>query len=112
MWWPRTIGRTINAVAESGEQPELALAFVLKNFDALAAKQGPFFRASFVSNFMTVFSDAARADELKNFAPVHATSGGRIVAARATETIMTNADFKASVLPAIDEWIKGRAAKD
>jgi aminopeptidase N len=106
------IGRTISAVAEAGEQPELALGFVLKNFDALANRQGPTFRTTFVSNFMTVFSDAARAEELKNFAPAHATSGGRIVAARAIETIMTKAEFKADVLPAIDDWIKARGAKD
>jgi aminopeptidase N len=106
------VGRTISAVAWSGEQPELALAFVLQNFDALADKQGPFFRTTFVSGLMTAFSDAARADELKNFAPVHATSGGRIVAERSQETIAVNADFKARTLPALDDWISHRTARD
>jgi len=103
------IGAVINAVAWSGEQPELALAFVLKNFEALANKQGPAFRNTFVSNLMMVFADAARVEELKAFAPAQATSGGRVVAERAQETIMISAEFKANTLPAVDEWIKRRA---
>jgi aminopeptidase N len=56
---PSTIvGGVINAVASSGEQPDLAWDFVKANFDALAAKQGPSFREAFVANFMTNFSRA------------------------------------------------------
>jgi ERAP1-like protein len=102
----------INAVASAGEQPELAWEFVQKNFAALAAKQGPSFRDSFVSNLMASFSDAERADELARFAPAHATSGGRIVAARAHEAILIEAEFKARVLPAVDDWLKRRAGRD
>jgi aminopeptidase N len=102
----------INAVASAGEQPELAWDFVRKNFAVLAAKQGPSFRDYFVSNFMRNFSDADRAAELASFAPVHATSGGKVVAARAQEAILTDAEFKARALPAIDDWIKRRATRD
>ena len=102
----------INTVAASGEQAELAWAFMQQNFAALAARQGPLFRTTFVSNFMTNFSDAARADELASFAPVQATSGGKIVAARAQEAIMIAADVKARVLPAVDDWIKRRGGRD
>ena len=62
-----------------------------------SAKQGPAFRSTFVSNFMTSFTERARADELKDFAPVYATSGGRIIAERAEEMILINADLKATV---------------
>jgi aminopeptidase N len=102
----------INAVASAGDQPELAWEFVQKNFAVLAAKQGPSFRDYFVSNFMTNFSDADRAAELASFAPVHATSGGKIVAARAQEAILTEAELKARVLPAIDDWVKRRGGHD
>jgi hypothetical protein len=44
------------------------------------------------------------------FAPVHETSGGRRVAERAHEHIMTDADFAAQQLPAVDEWPRRRAA--
>jgi hypothetical protein len=44
------------------------------------------------------------------FAPVHETSGGRRVAERAHERIMTDADFAAQQLPAVDEWMRRRAA--
>jgi aminopeptidase N len=98
----------ISAVAGSGEQPDLAWDFVQKNFDALLARQGPAFRDQFVANFMTNFSDEAHAAELAAFAPVQATSGGRVMTARALETIAIAADLKARTLPAVDAWIKQR----
>ena len=106
---PSTIvGGVINTVASSGEQPDLAWDFVKANFDALAAKQGPSFRDAFIANFMTNFSDDAHAAELAGFAPAQATSGGRVMTARALETIAISADLKARALPAIDAWIKAR----
>jgi aminopeptidase N len=106
---PNTIvAGIINEVAASGEQPELAWDFVQKNFDALVAKQGPSFRDFFVADFMTNFSDDAHAEELKRFAPAQATSGGRVMTARALETIAIAADLKTRALPAIEVWIKGR----
>jgi aminopeptidase N len=106
---PSTIvGGVINAVASSGEQPELAWDFVQKNFDALAAKQGPQFRDAFIANFMTNFSDEAHAAELARFAPAQATSGGRVMTARALETIAISADLKTRALPAVDAWIRER----
>jgi aminopeptidase N len=106
------VGSVINSVAAAGEQPDVAWAFVRRNFQALANKQGPSFRNYFVANFMTNFSDAARAAELADFAPAHATSGGQMVAARAHEAIMIGADVKARVLPAIDDWIRQRPTQN
>jgi aminopeptidase N len=100
------VGGVINAVASSGEQPDLAWDFVQKNFDALAAKQGPQFRDAFIPNFMTNFSDDAHAAELARFAPAQATSGGRVMTARALETIAISADLKTRGLPAVDAWIR------
>jgi aminopeptidase N len=106
------VGGVINTVASAGEQPDVAWAFVRRNFQALANKQGPSFRNYFVANFMTNFSDAAHAAELADFAPAQATSGGKIVAARAHEAIMIGADVKARVLPAIDDWIRRRPTQN
>ena len=104
---PSTIvGGVINAVASSGEQPDLAWDFVQQNFDALAAKQGPQFRDAFIPNFMTNFSDDAHAAELARFAPAQATPAGRVMTARALETIAISADLKTRALPAVDAWIK------
>ena len=55
---------------------------------------------------MTNFSDAARAEACA--APAQASSGAKIMAERATEAIMTDAEFKARVLPAIHDWIRRR----
>lgn len=104
------IGRLISEVASGGEHRDLAWNFVKANFAALAAKQGPSFNDNFPANLMTNFTDAAHAAELANFAPAHATSGGRIVAGRAYERIMTAADFSARQLPAVNEWVKRRLA--
>jgi hypothetical protein len=106
---PNTIvGGVINAVASSGEQPDLAWDFVKANYDALATKLGPSFRDFFVANFMTNFSDDAHAAELALFAPAQATSGGRVMTARALETIAISADLKTRALPAIEVWIRQR----
>src|SRR5882757_93200 len=98
----------INSVASSGEQPNLAWDFLQKNYDTLLAKQGPQFRDQFIANFMTNFSDDGRAAELVAFAPAQATSGGRVMTARATETIAISADLKVRALPAVDAWIRQR----
>ncbi len=104
------MGRLISAVASQGEHRDLAWNFVKANFDALAAKLGPSFQDNFPASLLTNFTDAAHAEELANFAPAHATSGGRITAARAYERIMTAADFSAQQLPAVNEWVKRRMA--
>jgi aminopeptidase N len=100
----------INTVAWSGEQPDLAWDFVQNNLDALVARQGPDFKDLFVPNFMTNFSDAAHADELAHFAPAQATSGGRVMTARALETIAISADLGTRVLPSIAAWIADHPA--
>jgi aminopeptidase N len=98
----------IGSVASSGEQPDLAWDFLQKNYDVLFAKQGAQFRDLFIPNFMTNFSDERHAAELAAFAPAQATSGGRMMAARAQEVIAISADLKARALPAVDTWIKAR----
>src|SRR5262249_42728772 len=101
----------ISQVASQGEHRDLAWSFVKTNFTALAARQGPSFQNNFPANLLTNFTDAAHAEALANFAPAHSTSGGRIVAARSYERIMTAADFSAQQLPAVDEWVKRRMSQ-
>jgi aminopeptidase N len=103
-------GRLIGWVASQGEHAELALTFVKENFETLAGRHGPNFRNTFVSNLMANFSDHARAEELKNFAPAYETSGGRMQAERIRERIIADADFVAAQMPAIDDWVRRRAA--
>jgi aminopeptidase N len=109
---PSTIvGGVINTVASSGEQPDLAWDFVQRNLGALAARQGPSLSDEFIPSFMTNFSDDAHAAELAHFAPALATSGGRVMVARALETMAISADLKTRALPAIDAWIKAGNGK-
>ena len=99
---------TLIRIVAAGEHPELALEFARKNFDALAAKRGPDFRAFFMSGLMANFTEASYARQLVDFRPVHETSGGRIEALRAEARINESADFRAHQIPEIDEWVKGR----
>jgi aminopeptidase N len=109
---PSTIrGRMISTVAGAGEHRDLAWDFVKANFDTLAARQGPSFQDTFPAHMLTMFSDAAHARELADFAPAHKTPGGRTVAARAYERIMTDADFSAQQLPAVNAWVKEHARR-
>jgi aminopeptidase N len=105
------VGPLISQVASQGEHRDLAWSFLKANFATLAAKQGPAFQNYFPAGLMTNFADAAHAAELASFAPAQATSGGRLVAARSYERIMTGADFSAQQLPAVDEWVKRRMAR-
>jgi aminopeptidase N len=107
---PPDLANGLILTVAAGEHPQLALAFVKANFDALAAKRGPTFRAFFMSSLMSTFADRAHAEELANFAPVHETAGGRIAAARAQEEIIEAADFRAHQLPAVDRWVSQHAA--
>jgi aminopeptidase N len=107
---PPDLANGLILTVAAGEHPQLALAFVKANFEALAAKRGPTFRAFFMSSLMSTFADRAHAEELANFAPVHETAGGRIAAARAQEEIIEAADFRAHQLPAVDRWVSQHAA--
>jgi aminopeptidase N len=105
------IGRLISEVASQGEHRDLAWNFVKANFAALAAKQGPSFPEYFPAGLLTNFTDAAHAEELANFAPTQSTAGGRTVAARSYERIMTDADFSTQQLPAVIDWVLRRMAR-
>jgi aminopeptidase N len=105
-------GSMLSAMASDGGHPELVWAFVRRNYKTLADKQGSSFRNYFVPNVAKNFSDRARADELANFAPIHASSSAREAAKEAEGNIRSDADLKARVLPAIDAWIRQRATRE
>jgi aminopeptidase N len=106
------VGGMINQVALSGRQPQLAWDFIQKNLGALTARQGPDFPDEFIPNFMmTNFHDEAHAAELRQFAPAQATTGGRVMTARALEQIAISADVQARVLPAVERWVSQHPAR-
>jgi len=60
---------------------------------------------------MTNFTDAAHAEELANFAPGAVNRGRAHRGGEVYERIMTDADFSAQQLPAVNEWVKRRMAR-
>jgi aminopeptidase N len=105
------VGRLISTVASQGEHRDLAWNFVKANFATLSAKQGPSFQDTFPAGMLGNFTDAAHAQELADFGPAHATSGGRAVAARTYERMMTDVDFAVQQLPAMDAWVGERMGR-
>jgi len=105
------VGGLINEVAVSGWQPQLAWDFIRQNLDALTALRGPDFRDQFIPNFMTNFHDEAHAAELAQFAPAQATTGGRVMTARALEGIAISTDVERHTLPLVDRWIAEHPAR-
>jgi len=97
--------RLIFSVASQGEHADLAVEFVKRHFETLADKFGSTFRETSMSTLMANFSDPARAEELKQFAPAYETSDGKTEAERTRERILADAEFVARQLPALDEWV-------
>jgi aminopeptidase N len=99
------VGAMLATVAAAGEHRALVWRFVKEHFEAFVAKQGPGFADAFAPRLLGHFSDPAHAAELTSFAPIQATPGGRIAAARVVEQILTKADFIAETLPAVEAWV-------
>ena len=98
----------INWVASAGERPELAWQFIKDDFAVLSDRFGPTYKDSGPATVATNFTDKEHAAELAQFAPAHATAGGRINADRAEELILTDADAIANLLPTIEAAIAKR----
>jgi len=104
-----TARRLISWVASLGEQPELAVEFVKRHFETLVGRHDASFRDTVMSSLMANFSEPARAEELKAFAPAYETPNGRTEAERTRERILADAEFVAHQIPAIDEWVRRHA---
>jgi aminopeptidase N len=107
---PNLAGGLIWTVASGGEQTALAWSFIKANLDALVARHGVDYRDNQIPYLLTNSADPATAAELRAFTPVLQTGGGRVNAARAEDDILTHADIVARQLPAIETWIRRRAA--
>ena len=104
------VGTLISWVAQ-GEHPDLAWTFVRENFSALVAKAGtlvPYILRLEPDDELHRRGACRRARELR--AGVRKRPADAMVAARAHERMMTDADFSAQQLPAIEEWIRSHGA--
>ena len=75
------------------------------DFDALATALTPRTRLVIVNTPHNPSGTVWTSAELARFAPAQVTSGGRVMTARALETIAISADLKTRALPAFDAWI-------
>ena len=81
------------------------------NFDALASKQGPSFRHTFASNLMANFADRSAPPSWRVSPRCMRPPADASWRRASQERILTDADFVAQQLPAIEDWIKRRRTR-
>ena len=96
--------RLVGRVAHEGEHPDLAWNFAREHLDALLAKLSALGVNEFVPGIFRAFSDAARADELEDFAQRNLPPAVRPAVAKAADEIRFQAEFKMRALPEINAW--------
>jgi aminopeptidase N len=103
--------RLVQRVAHDGEHPELAWEFARAHLDALLAKVSDLGVNHYVPNLFEAFDDAARADELEDFARKNLPPVVGDAVARSAENIRFQAELKSRVLPQIDAWWQARVRR-
>ncbi len=101
--------RTLLAgVSGPGEQPGRTVEFLRANLDRLLAKVSPMAKNLYVPIFYGAFHDAARADELESYARQPGVTVDPTQVKKSAESIRTDADLKARLLPEVNSWARSR----
>jgi len=100
--------RLVQRVAHDGEHPDLAWSFARVHLDALLAKVSDVAMNRYVPGIFEGFDDAARADELEDFARKNLPPVVESAVAKAADNIRFQAELKTRVLPEIDAWWQAR----
>jgi hypothetical protein len=107
---PQETTQLVVAVAEVGEQPELAWDFAKTHMKELLAGVDGFRRNSYVPSILAGFSDANRADELEAYVKANVSVDALTKAKETAERIRLKAALKQRELPVIDQWVAARLA--
>ena len=104
MWKSLIAGATMLMIA--GSQDIFA-----QHLDALLAKLPSLAANHYVPGLFEAFDDAARADELEDFAKKNLPPNVQSAVAKSADNIRFQAEFKARVLPQIDAWWQARVGR-
>ena len=103
------VNRFIGAAAASSDNPELVWKLFLAKRKAVMDKLTPMQRAGVLPAIAGASSDPAIGEELGKLPETNVSSGARHDADKAVEDIGFKSGFKARLVPAVSNWLKGQA---
>jgi aminopeptidase N len=103
------VNRFIGAAAYSSDNPELVWKLFLSKRKAVLKKLTPMQASGVLPDIAGASSDPAIGKELEALPESNISSGARRDAEKAVEDIGFKAGFKARLVPAVSNWLKGQA---
>jgi aminopeptidase N len=105
---PQVASRLLLWVARTGEQADMAWAFLKANSKAVLAKVSFFGRYRYVGYMADSFNDQAQATDLVQFARTHLPADAMPEIEKAAERIEFRDGLKRRELPKLEAWVCGR----
>jgi aminopeptidase N len=102
---PTTRSQVVVQVAQAGEHAALAWRFAQAHYADLVEPLDPTARWEFAASIVAGSSDAARADELRDFTETRIPADARQPVQRVVEEIKFRADKKTRLATAVEQWI-------
>ncbi|MDB5396631.1 MAG: Peptidase rane alanine aminopeptidase, partial [Rhodospirillales bacterium] len=103
------VNRFIGAAAAASDNPELVWKLFLAKRKAVLDRLTPMQANGVLPQIAGASSNPEIAAELKKLPEANASSGARHAADKAVEEISFKASFKARLIPAVSNWLKGEA---
>lgn len=99
----------VGRVARDSDHPELAWDFADKNIKALLAKTDALGANRYVAGLFTFFSDASRAEELKQYAREKLPPTAAPEVAKVVDEVEFRAEFKKRLAAQLSAWIDSKS---
>ena len=99
----------VGRVARDSDHPELAWDFADKNIKALLAKTDALGANRYVAGLFTFFSDASRAEELKQYAGEKLPPAAAPEVAKVVDEVEFRAEFKKRLAAQLNAWIDSKS---
>jgi aminopeptidase N len=105
---PRDASQVFEQVAAEGEHPDLAWSFAVDHLKEMRDRFGLPGQSRLLASIATGFTDKQQADEVLAFGQANFPPPVLRELENFLPTIRFRAKLKAKILPAIDEWIRGK----
>lgn len=98
----------VGKVARYSDHPDLAWDFAKANMKALLEKTDALGANTFAPGLFVFFSDAARAEELRNYAKSNLSPDGEQEVAKAVDEIQFRAEFRPRLVAQLTKWLDNK----